>query len=137
MNLSNLTSDSLKSLVNLTKKKDVLLQELEKIESQLVGLFSGKAPKVSGKRRGRPSKKGNKTSKKAPKAAKAKRSPRGTIGKKVLKALESAGEVGVKVADLAKTLKVKGTSLHVWFATTGKKNKGIKKVGKGHYRLSK
>jgi hypothetical protein len=46
------------------------------------------------------------------------------------------GDAGVKVADLAKTLKVKGTNLHVWFATTGKKNPGIKKAGKGHYKLA-
>lgn len=30
-----------------------------------------------------------------------------------------------------------GTNIHVWFATTGKKNKGIKKIGKGHYQLKK
>jgi hypothetical protein len=59
----------------------------------------------------------------------------GGLGAKVLKALEGAGEAGVKVADLAKTLKVKGVNLHVWFATIGKKNKAIKKVGKGHYKL--
>lgn len=29
----------------------------------------------------------------------------------------------------------KGTSIHVWFGTTGKKNQAIKKIGKGHYRL--
>jgi hypothetical protein len=27
--------------------------------------------------------------------------------------------------------------LHIWFATTGRKNKGIKKVGKGLYQLKK
>jgi len=41
----------------------------------------------------------------------------------------------IKVSDLAEKLRVKGTNLHVWFGTTGKKNKAIKKVGKGHYRL--
>ena len=136
MNFSNLTSETLKTLINLTKKKDSLLKEVEKIEAQLGSLFTGKASKVPGKRRGRPAKKGPRGTKKSPKRG-AKRSPRGSIGKKVLAALESAGNAGVKVAELAKTLKVKGTSLHVWFATTGKKNKAIKKVGKGHYRLSK
>ena len=61
----------------------------------------------------------------------------GGLGKKVLKALEAAGDAGVKVAELAKTLKVKGPNIHVWFATTGKKNKGIKKIGTGHYQLRK
>jgi len=136
MNLSNLTSNTLKALVNLTKKKESLIKEIEQIEIQLEGLFTGKAPKLSGKRRGRPAKKSAKTVTKAPKAA-AKRSPRGALGTKVLKALEAAGDAGVKVVELAKTLKVKGPNLHIWFATTGKKNKGIKKIGKGHYQLKK
>lgn len=58
-------------------------------------------------------------------------------GDQVLSALDAAGDAGVKVADLAEKLRVKGTNLHVWFGTTGKKNKAIKKVGKGHYRLQK
>lgn len=61
--------------------------------------------------------------------------PRGGLGKRVLAALEGAGPAGVKVAELAKTLGVKGTNLHVWFATTGKKH--AKKVGRGHYRVKK
>ena len=135
MNLSNITSDTLKALVKLTTKKDALVKEVEKIEAQLFGLISGKAPKVTGKRRGRPAKTATRTNK-APKAG-AKRSPRGALGTKVLKALEAAGDAGVKVSELAKTLKVKGPNLHIWFATTGKKNKGIKKIGKGHYQLKK
>ena len=136
MNLSNITSDTLKALVKLTTKKDALIQEVEKIEAQLLGLITGKAPKATGKRRGRPTKNGPKAAKNATKAG-GKRSPRGGLGKKVLQALESAGDAGVKVAELAKTLKVKGPNIHVWFATTGKKNKAIKKVGKGHYQLKK
>jgi hypothetical protein len=138
MNFSDLTTQTLKSLVKLTDKKEKLSKEIEKIEAQLGALFTGKAPKVSGKRRGRPAKKGVKASKKAPKAAaKAKRSPRGGLGKKILKALDSAGDAGVKVVELAKKIGVKGTNLHIWFATTGKKNPAIKKVGKGHYQLKK
>jgi len=138
MNFSDLTTQTLKSLVKLTDKKEKLSKEIEKIEAQLGALFTGKAPKVSGKRRGRPAKKGVKASKKAPKAAaKAKRSPHGGLGKKILKALDSAGDAGVKVVELAKKIGVKGTNLHIWFATTGKKNPAIKKVGKGHYQLKK
>ena len=138
MNFSDLTTQTLKSLVKLTDKKEKLSKEIEKIEAQLGALFTGKAPKGSGKRRGRPAKKGVKASKKAPKAAaKAKRSPRGGLGKKILKALDSAGDAGVKVVELAKKIGVKGTNLHIWFATTGKKNPAIKKVGKGHYQLKK
>jgi hypothetical protein len=96
MNLSNITSDTLKSLVKLTTKKDELIKEVEKIEAQLLGLITGKAPKATNKRRGRPAKKGVKASKKALMATgvKPKRSPRGGLGKKVLKTLEAAGDAG-------------------------------------------
>lgn len=144
MSLSHFTSASLKSLSKLVDKKDILLSQIAKIEAEIESVLTGKpakAAKATGKRRGRPSKKGavakkSATAKKAPKASK-KRASRGGLGVKILKALETAGEAGVKVADLAKTLKVKGTNLHVWFATTGKKNAGIKKVAKGHYKLVK
>lgn len=126
MNFSSFTSDSLKSLSKLLDKKGSLVAEIQKIEAEIASVFTGKSVKRSGKRRGRPAKK-------APKAAN--RGPRGALGKSILQALESAGSVGVKVADLAKTLKINGTNIHVWFATTGKKNKAIKKVGKGHYAL--
>lgn len=36
--------------------------------------------------------------------------------------------------DLAKSLKINGTNIHIWFATTGKKHP-ISKIGKGHYAL--
>ena len=137
MSLSSFTSASLKTLSKLVDKKDSLVAEIKKIEAEIASVLTGKAAKTSGKRRGRPAKKGavkkSPAAKKAPKAAK--RAPRGGLGAKVLKALESAGDAGVRVADLAKSLKVKGVNLHVWFATTGKKNPSIKKAGKGHYKL--
>ena len=141
MSLSSFTSTALKSLSKLIDKKDGLVAEIKKIESEIESVLTGKPAKAVGKRRGRPAKKGAAvkkvvTAKKAPKATK-KRAPRGSIGEKVLQALESAGDAGVKVTELAKNLKVKGTNLHVWFATTGKKNPAIKKAGKGHYKLVK
>jgi hypothetical protein len=132
MDLSNLTSTTLKALVKLTAKKDELIKEVEQIEIKLQGVFAGKTAKTSGKRRGRPRKRLTKVTSKTGAIPRS----RGGLGQSVLKALEAAGDAGVKVAELAKTLKVKGANIHVWFATTGKKNKGIKKVGKGHYRLS-
>ncbi len=141
MSLSHFTSTSLKSLSKLIGTKDILLSQLAKIEAEIAAVITGKSAKVAkakGKRRGRPAKKGaavkkSASPKKAPKAPK--KSASGGLGTKVLKALETAGDAGVKVTKLAKTLKVKGVNLHVWFATTGKKNTSIKKVGKGHYKL--
>ena len=137
MNITNLSTDVLKGLFKLTTKRDDLLKEVARIESQLQSLISGKPVKAVAKKGRRVSAKAGAAKGKVAKgkAAPATRSSRGGLGKKILKALENAGEAGVKVAELAKTLKVKGTNLHVWFATTGKKHTGIKKVGKGHYRL--
>jgi hypothetical protein len=141
MSITSFTSASLKSLSKLIDKKESLASEIAKIEADISSFLTGKPAKAPGKRRGRPAKKSavvkkSAPAKKAPKAVK-KRASRGGLGAKVLKALEAAGDAGVKVADLAKTLKIKGVNLHVWFATTGKKNPAIKKVAKGHYKLAK
>jgi len=141
MSLSSFTSTSLKSLSKLIDKKESLVAEIAKIEAAVASLLTGKPAKATSKRPGRPAKKGavakkSVSAKNVPKAGK-KRAARGSIGTKVLKALEDAGDAGVKVTELAKSLKVKAGNLHVWFATTGKKNPKIKKVGKGHYKLVK
>jgi hypothetical protein len=141
MSITSFTSASLKSLSKLIDKKESLASEIAKIEADISSFLTGKPAKAPGKRRGRPAKKSaavkkSVAAKKAPKAVK-KRAVRGGLGAKILKALDTAGDAGVKVADLAKSLKVNGTNLHVWFATTGKKNPAIKKVGKGHYKLAK
>jgi hypothetical protein len=130
MNLTNLTTESLRNLIKLTEKKEALLKEVASIESQLSRLLSGKAV-----RRGRPAAK--KTTVKGGKPAKsAKRAPRGAIKKKILTALKAAGDAGIKVTDLAKKTGLKNAHLHVWFSSTGSKLPEIRKVGKGHYKLT-
>ena len=133
--LSSLTSSALNQLSSLVDQKEALVKEIERLESQMASIISGKPVRAAKGKPGRPASKGTKgkTSKVAKKPAKP--GTRGNLGTKVLSALEAAGDAGVKVADLAQKLRVKGTSLHVWFGTTGKKNQAIKKVGKGHYRL--
>lgn len=120
---TTLTVESLKQLMKLTQRKEQLLKEIEKVEDLIKGALGGKAPR------------GRKAA--APKAAGKPRGRkrRGSLGKKILAALEAAGAKGVKVADLAKQIGAKGPNLHVWFATTGKKH--TKKVGRGHYKLAK
>jgi len=130
--LLSLTSSALNQLSSLVDQKESLVKEIERIESHMASIISGKTVRATKGKVGRRSTKATKTAKKP-----AKRASRGNLGTKVLSALEAAGDAGVKVADLAEKLRVKGTNLHVWFGTTGKKNKGIKKVGKGHYRLQK
>ena len=73
------------------------------------------------------------------KPAKAGRKParqqRGYLSVAVQTALKSAGKGGISVGDLAKSLDVNPRNLFVWFSTTGKQFKAIRKVSPGHYRL--
>lgn len=140
MNITNISSNALKNLIKLTQRKEGLLNEIQKIESQLASLITGKPARTTGKRRGRPAK--AKKAGRPAKAAKAtkgrssaKRAPRGQIKKKILTALKAAGEAGMKVTDLSKKIGVKNANVHVWFSSTGKKLPEIKRVGKGHFKL--
>ena len=60
----------------------------------------------------------------------------GKLKERLLKALEAAGKAGLTVKDLATNLKANPASVSVWFYTTGKKIKGIKKIGPAHYAYS-
>ena len=136
MNLTNINSSALRNLIKLTERKESLLNEIAKIESQLASLLTGKAVRSTGKRRGRPAK-----AKKAGRSAKSavrsgKRAPRGLLKKKIFAALKAAGDAGMKVTDLSKKIGVKNANVHVWFSSTGKKLPEIKRVGKGHFKLS-
>jgi hypothetical protein len=140
MNITNISSNALKNLIKLTQRKEGLLNEIQKIESQLASLITGKPARTTGKRRGRPAK--AKKAGRPAKAAKAtkgrssaKRAPRGQIKKKILAALKAAGDAGMKVTDLSKKIGVKNANVHVWFSSTGKKLPEIKRVGKGHFKL--
>jgi hypothetical protein len=128
MNLTNINTNALRNLIKLTQRKESLLNEIQKIESQLASLLTGKAVRSTGKRRGRPAKatKGRSSGKRA---------PRGQIKKKILAALKAAGDAGMKVTDLSKKIGVKNANVHVWFSSTGKKLPEIKRVGKGHFKL--
>lgn len=73
---------------------------------------------------------------KRPKTERKRRSGKhGALKAWVEKLLRSAGSKGMTIRDLAAKIGVKHTNLSVWFSTTGKKNKAIKKVAPGHYKL--
>jgi hypothetical protein len=137
MNLTNINTNALRNLIKLTQRKESLLNEIQKIESQLASLLTGKAVRSTGKRRGRPAKatKADRPAKATKGRSSGKRAPRGQIKKKILAALKAAGDAGMKVTDLSKKIGVKNANVHVWFSSTGKKLPEIKRVGKGHFKL--
>ena len=146
MPLSNLSTAGLEKLIALVKKRETLQAELAAIELELTAALGGgsapaaKAPKTR-KVRGKGKKaKAAPVAKEAPKAAApapaakpapVKKGKRGALKESVLAALKAAGPAGIAVKDLSAKLGVKNQNLHVWFSTTGKTVKGLKKTKAG------
>ena len=129
MSLSNLSSAQLAHLIGLVKEKELLQSKLEKVDAALKALESGKPPgKKRGRKPGRPAKIKGATGKPA-KRGKRLKAP-------LLKALSAAGSSGITVKELAAKLKVKPGNIFSWFYTTGKKIKGIHKIGEAKYAYS-
>jgi hypothetical protein len=119
MALTDLSSAQLERLVQLIKEKETLQARLDRVNHSLEALEGGdctpesKAGGMKPRRRGR--------------------RRRGGLKNALLKSLEAAGKEGITVKELAEKLGAKPTSVSVWFYTTGKKIKGIKKVGKARF----
>jgi hypothetical protein len=77
---------------------------------------------------------------KAPKAkpakAKGKTNKRGALQARILEALKSAGSGGTNIKALAAKFKMPYRNVQVWFATTGKKNPAVKKIGPATYQFA-
>lgn len=119
MDLTDISSAQLERLVQLIKEKETLQARLEKVDQALKTLEEGSTSLGSKAGKGRLRVGG--------------RRRRGWLKKGLLKALEAAGKAGLTVKELAEKLGAKPSSVSVWFYTTGKKIKGIKKVGKAKY----
>lgn len=65
-----------------------------------------------------------------------KRAGHGTYREYIMAALEAAGDVGVRVKELALSMKTKPVNVHSWFHSNLKRIPSIKKVTGGHYRLA-
>jgi hypothetical protein len=118
MSLSSLSSADLSKLIQFVKEKEALKAKLNQVNSAIDALGSDTKAKVPSKRgpmRGR---------------------RRASLKDSILKALEAAGKAGSSVKELAANLKANPGSVAVWFYTTGKKVKGLKKIGPGKYSYS-
>jgi len=136
----NLSTDTLRSILSLSEKRDALLAELQNVETEISKVLgggvaakaatlghetghgrtaAGSSPKVPTARRSEPAKRGK----------------RGAVKELILAGLKEAGEAGIAVRHLAAKLGIKPGSVHVWFGTTGKKSGLTEALGKGVYRL--
>jgi DNA-binding NarL/FixJ family response regulator len=139
MDLSKINTSILESLIKLTKKRDVLLDELKKLDAAIASAYSGGKSEARAVRRRKG--KGRKRSAAAPAGTRAARAVvqasgrRGALKARILAALRTAGDKGVAVKELSAKLGVKNQNVHVWFSSTGKKLGTIQRVGAGRYRL--
>jgi DNA-binding NarL/FixJ family response regulator len=140
MDLSKIDTSTLESLIKLTKKRDILLDELKTLEAAISSVSAGEKSEPSGviRRRGRGRRRSTvpAAETKPAKASEAATSGRrGALKARILAALKSAGDKGVAVKELSAKLGVKNQNVHVWFSSTGKKLGTIQRVGAGRYRL--
>jgi len=139
MDLSKFNTSILESLIKLAKKRDILLDELKKLEAAITSVTSGGESEPATVRRRRST--GRRRSAapaaeiKTAKGSEAQTGRRGALKARILAALRAAGDKGVAVKELSAKLGVKNQNVHVWFSSTGKKLGTIQRVGAGRYRL--
>jgi len=136
MDLTKLTTTTLKSITGLTDKLSATIDELKKIEKTILASLSNEGA-ASAKRGPKPKDaavKAKAPAKKVEAKAPRKAGKRGAIKEQIVAALQKSGAKGVSVKDLSEKLSVKASNIHVWFATTGK-TVGVEKVAPGVYRL--
>ncbi|MFV0415668.1 MAG: hypothetical protein ACK5NG_04810 [Chthoniobacterales bacterium] len=155
MDIKNLNTKKLKSILSLVAKRDKLHADLEAIEGQISKTLSsaGSAVASVAKKRGRRPAKATKAvkTKSGKKAVKGKKAVtvgaakatkkasgrRGSIKGKIMNLLKAAGDKGVTAKEITSKLGIKNQSVHVWFGNTGKKVSNIVKKGPGHWVLKK
>jgi len=64
-----------------------------------------------------------------------KRRAHGEMRRLVLASLQSAGESGISVKELSKSLSIEPAHLHAWFFFNAKKGH-FEKIGRGRYRIT-
>lgn len=128
MNLSSLTSADLQRLAKLIALKETHLAEIAIIDAELAEFGSTSKPAA---KRGRPA---GTAAVKAPKAKRGgKRGGRGKLMEKIIGLLKAAGKEGLPVKSISESLKLKPQNVHVWFSSTGRKVKEIKKLSPGTF----
>jgi hypothetical protein len=116
--LTDLSSDQLSRLIQLVNEKETLQAELLQVNRALESFGEGDtSPENKAGKINRP--------------VRVRR--RVALQDTLLKSLEAVGKEGLTVKELAEKLGANPLSVSGWFYTTGKRIKGIKKVGKAKF----
>jgi len=125
--LIDISSATLRKMVKLSERKEALMSQIQELDRQMIAL------QEPGSIESRPSVHFQRTGGMKPGKP---RTQRGALKAKILGALRAAGARGMTIQEMSGKLKVKPANLYVWFNGTGRKTKGVKKVGPARYRLS-
>jgi DNA invertase Pin-like site-specific DNA recombinase len=129
MNLTQIASADLKQVVALVEQKETLLAQVARIDAELTSIESGDTAAPTAPAKGKPGRKPGRP-------AKAKTGGRGGMKAAIIELLTAAGASGLSVQDIAAKLKAKPSNVHVWFSSTGKTVKEIKKLAPSKYGWS-
>lgn len=146
MKYTNPRIERLKQLLSFEEQRSALQAQMDSLTEQMHSLrdslFEDRASSASATaspapaRRGRPAKSATATPAAAPKAtSRRRRMKRGALKDQIVSALQTAGEAGIRVTELAKALAIKPVNIHSWFHSALGRYPEIKKVQGGHYRL--
>lgn len=128
--LRNIPSATLRQLVGLSERKEVLMAKIQEIDREMLRVQN---------QFGIPSRDGEQQAPVTVSQSRSgpirRRSKRGALKEKIIRALRGAGKKGATIGELSKKLKVPNANLYVWFNGTGRSVRGIKKVGVAKYQL--
>ena len=124
--LLDISSATLRKMVKLSERKEALLSQIQELDRQMIALQepataetrpSVHFQRAAGIKPGKP------------------RTPRGALKEKIVGALRAAGARGMTIQEMSGKLKVKPANLYVWFNGTGRKTKGVRKIGPAKYKV--
>ncbi len=131
MNLTSLTTADWQQISKLLAKKEGLLSQIADVDKALSQIEGGQSRPASAARK--PARPAAAAPAAAPRGRRSAGNRRGAVKEKIIASLKGVGKEGLAVKDLAQKVGTKYGNISVWFQTTGKKVKEIKKVGPARY----
>jgi len=117
MNIASLTQSDIKHIEKLVTRKESLQGEIDRINAELTEFLGCQAG----------------TSVRPGSVAGFPHQKRGALKDAIIGLLKAAGKSGLTVKEIAAQVKAKPGNIHVWFTSTGKKVKEIKKTAPATY----
>jgi hypothetical protein len=128
--LIDISSATLRKMVKLSERKEALMSQIQELDRQMAALQQPSGEPPEAKSRARTFTRGSGTKRSRT------RTPRGELKAKIIGGLRTAGRAGATIQELSEKLKIKPANLYVWFNGTGRKTRGVKKLGPARYGFS-